>query len=929
MMFAQPMRMFANAKYASYKALTFFNKVCQMLQLETLNRLLNKQPITLEEYYFTQVRPNLFQRHGTHSQYGSRKGRSLAEHLDSACQFVLTVTKLAKVPEEKRGCILAATAVHDLNKLDSQERKVKILARDRNFLQEQLELACVAELVKTDDDFELVRKLIERHSGHSTSDGTRFLPEDPNIKRWAAILVGADLFDLGIDKDTRIRKVETELTVALGRNSQLFEITLSEDRGYLTALLLSACAEILKSKRLHLLAIHPDGLIFEGESFPEEDLTTQIAKIWSRKIDRVFGGNVEQLVKATKDGIKVNEQAIQQNLEGALEQVETLLVKKYNSYKKDKLNKDIQKYSNDAGEDAVQQAINLGLVPVSNAEEFAYSEGLKAAYLSYREAELSPQEAWERIGTYLELSPEQKSALEPFNAQYGRCLFAAKIAESKKIETRQTILQNSFELRYQEQETTVPEELITAVQTLLNIPQSRNWHGFSQLTSYIEANPRLRSSLGIASTQVAELISNQMPPGTKVQSFSNRLPGGMSAEPKRRADNLFALSYQLLTIGANFPKTSKQDPLYLHFALPKGSSPELQTIWRNWLKEKASTNADGGTVTVDELQLYRDNAVVFKANKVVGVAFPKRPDFVQSTLVIPLFWGEVNSSLALLKSLRLALELSLALDLGFPFILGGNLEVEPQWDLFGQVEGISSALQPLLGDGQYYREGQVSEQQRQQYLTAEVVLERLRCIGKLAISVASLRKKDDALYDLARAVQRPLNLYFVLLRWILREQNEPNLEATWNRIKEPLTTLLESLMSEEHDLVSDYLKQAAVIAETAKLRGSSFRRTAQSEPFSEFIKAVRSRKSHLDWDTIFASLVQQYHNRLDRIREHNVGATKYEQIKQFYQVLRRLFDEVYNSRSERLLADSKTLEAAYLFFLQEARQEIKAKSQEN
>lgn len=136
-------------------------------------------------------------------------------------------------------------------------------------------------------------------------------------------------------------------------------------------------------------------------------------------------------------------------------------------------------------------------------------------------------------------------------------------------------------------------------------------------------------------------------------------------------------------------------------------------------------------------------------------------------------------------------------------------------------------------------------------------------------------------------------------------------------------------MSEEHDLVSDYLKQAAVIAETAKLRGSSFRRTAQSEPFSEFIKAVRSRKSHLDWDTVFASLVQQYHNRLDRIREHGVGATKYEQIKQFYQILRRLFDEVYNTRPERLLSDSKTLEAAYLFFLQEARQEIKAKSQEN
>lgn len=136
-------------------------------------------------------------------------------------------------------------------------------------------------------------------------------------------------------------------------------------------------------------------------------------------------------------------------------------------------------------------------------------------------------------------------------------------------------------------------------------------------------------------------------------------------------------------------------------------------------------------------------------------------------------------------------------------------------------------------------------------------------------------------------------------------------------------------MSEEHDRVSSYLKKAAYLAEVGKLRGSSFRRTAQAEPFSEFIKAVRSRKSHMDWDTIFAALVQDYHTRLDRIREYGVGATKYEQVKQFYDVLKQLFDEVYHSRPERLLTDSKTLEAAYLFFLQDTRKELKAQADAN
>lgn len=842
---------------------------------------------------------------------------------------MLSVSKLAEVPDEKRACIVAATAVHDLNKIDSQQRNVKTLARDRTFLKATLKEAGVDTWVKTDEDLELVRRLIERHSGHSASDGMRFLPEDPEIKRWAAMLIGGDLYDLGIPEELRMRKVENELTVALRKNTRLFKVKLSEDRGYLTALLLSACEDVLQARGLTTLAIDPDGQLFMGEQFPEEDLTLEISKKWQRKIDSVFGGNVEQLVKASKDGIKIDPQAVQQNPDAAIDRVDALLAKKFGSYKSAKISGDVQKYGDAAGEPAVIAAAAVGLSPISNAEEFAVSEGLKAAYLSYREAELSPKAAWDRIAEKAELSPEQRAALEPFNAQYGRCLFAAK-AVGKGLGAIAPLLQDSFQLR-QTEDAAVSSEIIEAVSQLLNFAKPATWHGFGELTAYVEANPRQRSSLGTTTTQVEELISAKMPPQTKVQAFSNRLPGGMSAEPKRHADTISALGYQLLTVGANFPrainpKVTKQPPTYLHFALPKGSCAALRGIWQRFLQQTAQTNEDG-PVTVDELQLYKDNRVAFKADKDVGFALPKRPEFIHSAVIIPILLGKVNNSVALLKSLRLALEMALALDIGFPFVLSENVEIEPNWDSFSRVEGIPSVLRPLLGSGLYLRDGNLSKQQRVQQLTAEQVLERLRCLGLLSISVASLKKKDDCLYDLARSANRPLEMYHVLLRWLIREQEDPNLEATWNRMKEPLETLLESLMSEEHDRVSHYLKQAAHIAEVGKLRGSSFRRTAQAEPFSEFIKAVRARKSHMDWDTVFAALIQQYHSRLDRIREHGVGATKYEQITQFYGVLKALFNEVYSDRPERLLSDSKTLEAAYLFFLQEARQALKSKEQ--
>lgn len=425
-----------------------------------------------------------------------------------------------------------------MNKLaeEKDKRNVKALARDRNFLTEQLERTGVSTLVKTDDDLELIRRLIESHSGHGNSDGMRFVAEDPQIKdqikRWAAMLIGGDLFDLGIAKETRIRKVENELTVALGRTSRLFEVKLSEDRGYLTSLLLSACEEVLNKRSLHTLAIDPDGQIFEGEKFPEEDLTVEIARQWQKKIDRVFSGNVDELVKATKDGIKVDPQAIQQNLEGALEQVEILLTRKLSGYKSEKVTQDIEKYGKDAGENAIAVAQALGLIPVATAEEFALSEGMKAAYLSYREAKLSPKVAWDCIANHVGLSPEQRTALEPFNAQYGRSLFAVK-GVSSGIESIRVTLQDSFQLR-QTEDVDVSEDLIIAVRRLLNFDKAKDWKKLAELTAYVEANPRQRCSLGATSTQVDELISHKMPPGTKVQAFSNRLPGGMSAEPKRR-----------------------------------------------------------------------------------------------------------------------------------------------------------------------------------------------------------------------------------------------------------------------------------------------------------------------------------------------------------------------------------------------------------
>jgi CRISPR-associated protein Csc3 len=70
-------------------------------------------------------------------------------------------------------------------------------------------------------------------------------------------------------------------------------------------------------------------------------------------------------------GLKLLNQAIQQNVEEVLLNVQALLEKKKAGYKADKVGKDILKWRDEAGTDAVNNAANLGLLPVGNAEEFA------------------------------------------------------------------------------------------------------------------------------------------------------------------------------------------------------------------------------------------------------------------------------------------------------------------------------------------------------------------------------------------------------------------------------------------------------------------------------------------------------------------------------------------------------------------------------
>ena len=134
-------------------------------------------------------------------------------------------------------------------------------------------------------------------------------------------------------------------------------------------------------------------------------------------------------------------------------------------------------------------------------------------------------------------------------------------------------------------------------------------------------------------------------------------------------------------------------------------------------------------------------------------------------------------------------------------------------------------------------------------------------------------------------------------------------------------------MPNENKKLTLYLKEAAQLAAEANLKGSSFNRTSITKPFTDFLKDIRASKEYMDLDFIFVTLSQKFHNHLDRIWEYKVGGPKLKQIVQYYNTLRKLYEEVYDARPEKLLNDRENLTAAYLFFWQEAYQVVKAKKE--
>ena len=120
-----------------------------------------------------------------------------------------------------------------------------------------------------------------------------------------------------------------------------------------------------------------------------------------------------------------------------------------------------------------------------------------------------------------------------------------------------------------------------------------------------------------------------------------------------------------------------------------------------------------------------------------------------------------------------------------------------------------------------------------------------------------------------------------------------------------------------NSVLTQYLKEAAQIAANLKsdLKDSCLRKY-QAGLFSVFISQLRFQKNYMDTEFMFAalsgSIQEELKNDIDLSTQESIDSIY--QIKTFCKTLQKVYEDCYQSKSFKLLADETKLGNAYLSF---------------
>lgn len=885
-------------------------------------------------------------------QWGKKAGEPVYVHFINGVFTAERLRPLLNLNDIEARVLYSAYSVHDVNKLVENARKSFNALAVKETLQAELErIGIPAFFPEYQEYLEDITWLVRYHSGHYSTAAEGLIPaldlyrlDRERVQQVLGPLMRAlDVLELSATLEERTNKAKFLLKLNEISDAQYTFVThqVAEQRGLLTNLVHNRVGAYLERQfGVVPLLFYPEGVAYLAERdrvpiLADNDLEA-IGKAVAKGAAGMSRGEFAKFIRSGNQGIKVDRQCLELGV--SLEDIFAIVynhvalkvtgkrfkIEEMEAKTRGDLSAKLASDKYAAQKPLIQSLLDRPTLYPASQTGMGAGELLRTYYIFLGD-HFAKQvgDPWQYLYAWLDLTPEQAARFDLLDPRYQRAYVIAGDLGLAIDPLYARILEDGARLMPESETEDLGDYTVladyVARTVIFGFGGEREADFGAALAAYVANNHRQCCYCG-SEFPTQKWMAPVAPANVTVQSFSNRLPGGWSQEPKKNVCDVCRLQFTLEKLTYQAFKGIKT--VYLHL-YPYSFYTDV--FLRSLRDEVQSILAQDVSVvfpkTYEVLQAFladnRLDLVVSTRNQQGnpyqnGLVLPQHAETVGNVLIFPLNCPGDNDSEQFLFALQNALLIqryfgckAVLTDSAVPILGKDDFS-----DLF--VDNAPLGFEGLLPQDDFDRPA------------LDRLWEDVLALHRLRQALYNAERKENPLLSLARAMaDGRLKLFFEADRLVEHKANQgrPDGKLRAWRANETTRQILADLRKlTKGDEIVKSLEALAQAAWADRIIGRSLERNSLLKPFDMLLEALEKKPEAFGLDTLRAQLTEDIFRHLEAIAsdDYKPGRTKREKTKAFVDLF---FDGVlgqaYRGNVTKLLADSKALRSAYLFYIRE------------
>lgn len=866
-------------------------------------------------------------------QHGVHQGQTLYSHLLNVVLVADHAARLAGCSILERRILICAAVLHDLNKLDEQQRSIAKVARIdvvERFI-EDFHLDKV--LPEFRDHLETIRRLIGAHSAHLHQGADALLPFDEplgrgRLKVLIELLRAADQSDVARtfdEADRKREKVLGHINAVCATQYRWEWHRLNEHRGVFSNLLHNAAAdEFAEQLRAEPFLLYGAGTFYVvPASAPRSlagDTHQRIAARLAAKLRKIKGGDADQFVSGSPTGTKINKAIFLTDIPvaDAFDSAARAIQKRL--YPESKIVESERKALGRVKGDVKPLLSDSGNLFSRDEAVMRTGELLRVAY-NFLQAHCATllkgktrkfDDAWQPILAELEIPAH--GAWAAVDALNDRAYVIARNVglEFGDVLDRLARMCDRFanELQLREGGSAGASPLVEYVRSTVvssALPVSKDAF-LDHLKTYSDPGHDSCSLCG-GQLPASQMMANDVPNKLVVSQFSNRNVAG-AGDPKRNACPVCREQLFVDKMGFAPPQAKG---FYLH-VYPETFAPAalieaFRRSFRELIEHDVRTMLFDTRTIAKEFDESRTLTLKFR-QKATGLAIPSQSELVGNVLTLPIYPLGDNDTERYLFALHYAMLVQARF--GQRAVLSQSLVPPVSASEMESVEVYFDDLPSSLA-GLVPKNALVSAE-------AGELFEQLNDLKVAADRIG----QGDALVGLARSLARgELGIFYAVHRE-LQKKNDGVANSLGGELAGRLVRIASRVRRQRtgEQSMSDtsptaILQRLAELAWRKSIRGGSLAHTALIKPMDIAFHLLRQNTAK---ETSFLKLVatEEVLRHVERTSDFTMGAERAAAIGEWVAILfDDLLGKAYGGNRREFVRDEKYVKAAYTTLLRE------------